>query len=413
MRRATRTRYSLWPPRRWPPERRDGGADCLATRGAGFAQAAVDAVGGFLHRQFAQRGQVGRREERLQGLSGLFGHIDLALLQASDQFARRQIDQHDVVQAVEHAVGHGLADAHAGDPHHHVVEAFQMLDVDRGPDVDAGVQQLHHILPAPLMAAARRVAMGQFIHQHQRRMPCQHGVQVHLLQGMAVIGHVLQRQLRQALQQGLGIGASMGFHQAHHQVDAAAQLFLRAGQHGVGLAHARRRTEEHGQLAAGFALQAFNQGIGLAGTCISHGGRCHGCHCARSRCRPASRCLGCMVQREVQRHHVHPWLAEQAPLAPFGMGLHQCLHALHRQATGTRYARHLQLCGGRRQLRIETAAGLGYQLGRNLRWRDTFPCSHRSGAGSDALGQRGIAARHVGTGRGHRVVVGADGRAWK
>jgi hypothetical protein len=138
-------------------------------RAARFAQAAVDAVGG-LHRQLAQRGQVGRREERLQRLRGLFGHIDLALLQARDQFARRQVDQHDVVQAVEHAIRHGLADAHAGDAHHHVVEAFQMLDVDRGPDVDAGVQQLHHILPAPLVAAAGCVAMGQFVHQH--RMPC-------------------------------------------------------------------------------------------------------------------------------------------------------------------------------------------------------------------------------------------------
>ena len=295
-----------------------------------FAQAAVDAVGGLLHRKFAQRGQVGRREECLQGLRGLFGHIDLALLQACDQFAWRQVDQHDVVQAVEHTVRHGLADAHAGDAHHHIVEAFQMLDVDRGPDVDAGVQQLHHILPAPLVAAARRIAVGQFVHQHQRRMPCEHGIQIHLLQRVAVVGHFLQRQLRQAFQQCLGIGTAMGFHQAHHQVDTAAQLFLRAGQHRVGLAHARRRTEEHGQLAASFALQAFDQGIGLAGTRISHGCRCHGRHCARSRCRPASRCLGRVVQCEVQRHHVHPWLPEQTPLASLGMRLQQGLHALHR-----------------------------------------------------------------------------------
>ncbi len=310
----------------------------LAARGARFTQAAVDAVGGLLHGQLAQCGEVGRREERLQRLRGLFGHIDLALLQARDQLARRQVDQHDVVQAVEHPIRHGLAHAYAGDAHHHVIEAFQMLDVDRGPDVDAGVQQLHHILPAPLVAAAGCIAMGQFVHQHQRRMPCEHGIQVHLLQGMAVVGHILQRQLWQPLQQRLGIGTAMGFHQPDHQVDAAAQLFLRAGQHGVGLAHARRRAEEHGQLAAGFALQAFDQGIGLAGTRISHG-----CHCARSRCRPASRRLGRVVQREVQRHHVHPRLAEQAPLATFGVRLHQCLHAFHRQATGTRHACHLQL----------------------------------------------------------------------
>ncbi|KWX81640.1 hypothetical protein AWW74_12955 [Streptococcus pneumoniae] len=145
---------------RWPSGSALPGSGSLVwSGGARFTQAAVDAVGGLLHGQLAQCGEVGRREERLQRLRGLFGHIDLALLQARDQLARRQVDQHDVMQAVEHAIRHGLAYAYAGDAHHHVIEAFQMLDVDRGPDVDAGVQQLHHILPAPLVAAAGCIAM--------------------------------------------------------------------------------------------------------------------------------------------------------------------------------------------------------------------------------------------------------------
>ena len=169
--------------RRSPPARARRSAHAgQAARGLRFAQVAVDAVGGGLHRQFAQRGQVARREERLQRLRGLLGHVDLALLQALDQLARRQVDQHDVAQAVEHDVGHGLADAHAGDAVHDVVEAFQVLDVDRGVDVDAGVEQFDHVLPAALVAAAGDVAMREFVDQRDRGLAREQRVEVEFLQ---------------------------------------------------------------------------------------------------------------------------------------------------------------------------------------------------------------------------------------
>ncbi len=182
-RRATRTRYS----------------DCAAsvdghhhatpqrharqtTRRLRLAQVAVDAIGGGLHRQLAQRGQVARREERLQRLRGLFGHVHLALLQPFDQLPRRQVDQHDVAQPVEHDVGHGFTDAHAGDPVDHVVQALQMLDVDRRVDVDAGIEQLDHVLPTTLVAAAGHVAVRQFVDQRQLRPAREQRIQVQFVQ---------------------------------------------------------------------------------------------------------------------------------------------------------------------------------------------------------------------------------------
>ncbi|MNV13791.1 hypothetical protein D3C71_1044480 [compost metagenome] len=243
----------------------------FAARSTGLAQAAVHAVGCFLHRQFAQCGQVGRREKRLQRLRGLLRHIDLALLQPLDQLARRQVDQHDVVQAVEYRIGHGLADPHPGDAHDHVIEAFQMLDVDRGPYIDAGIEQLHHVLPAPLVPAAGHIAVGQLVHQHQSGATCQHRIQVHFIQRVLLILTLQQRHLRQARQQRRGLGAAVGFHQPDHHVHAAAQLLVRAGEHAEGLAHAGGRTQEHGEFAASFALQALDQGIGLARTGVAHG----------------------------------------------------------------------------------------------------------------------------------------------
>ncbi len=225
-----------------------------AARGLGIAQIAVDAVGSGLHRQLAQGGEVGRREKRLQCLRGLLGQIHLALLQALDQFAWRQVHQHDVAQAVEHGIGHGLGHAHAGDAQHDVVEAFQVLDVDRGVDVDPGIEQLHDVLPAPLMAAAGHVAVRQLVDQGQPRLACQQCIQVEFFQHAALVTHAGARQQRQAFQQRRGFAAPVRFHHAGHHIHALAQALARPRQHGVGLADPGRGAQEHRQPTTVFAL---------------------------------------------------------------------------------------------------------------------------------------------------------------
>ncbi|MNV77821.1 hypothetical protein D3C71_1712770 [compost metagenome] len=108
----------------------------------------VDMVGGAAQRQFAQGDQVALAEEIAGGVPGLFGQVDLAFLQPSQQFVGRQVHQDDLVGAVEDLVGHGFPDAHAGDAAYRFVQAVQMLHVQRGPDVDAGREQFLNVLPA-------------------------------------------------------------------------------------------------------------------------------------------------------------------------------------------------------------------------------------------------------------------------
>ena len=107
-------------------------------------------------RELAQRRQVGWREEVPQRALRLLGDIDLALLEALNQVFRREVDELDGIGAIEDGIGHGLAHAHARDLRDDVVQAFDVLDVDSGVDVDASVQQLFHIEVALRMAAARR-----------------------------------------------------------------------------------------------------------------------------------------------------------------------------------------------------------------------------------------------------------------
>ena len=95
----------------------------------------------------------------------LVRQVNLAFLEPLQEFVGRQIDQHDLVGLIEHPVGDRLPDPDAGDAADHVVEAFQMLDVDRGQNIDAGVEQFLDILPAFRMPAARGVAVREFVHQ--------------------------------------------------------------------------------------------------------------------------------------------------------------------------------------------------------------------------------------------------------
>ena len=52
---------------------------------------------------------------------------------------------------------------YAGDARDDVGEALEMLHVDRGPDVDARVEQLLDVLPAFGMPALGRVGVGEFV----------------------------------------------------------------------------------------------------------------------------------------------------------------------------------------------------------------------------------------------------------
>ncbi len=115
----------------------------------------------------------------------------------------------------------------AGDLGHDVVEALEMLDVDRGVDIDAGRQNLLHILPALFVPRTGGVGMGQLVHQDDLRLAGQDGIDIHLRQHDPLYSTCLARQDLQPLQQGVGLGAAMGLDVGRHHVPAV-QLPLAA-----------------------------------------------------------------------------------------------------------------------------------------------------------------------------------------
>ena len=185
----------------------------------------------------------------LQRALGLLGDIDLALLQPLDQIIRRKVDQLDGVGAVEHLVRHGLAHPHMGDLRDHVVEAFDVLDVDGGIDVDAMGQQFLDVEIALGVAAAGRVGMGKFVDKGDLRSPRDQRIEVHLLQRLLLVGEPPARQHFEALQQRFGFRPAMGLDHADNDIDASFLPGMGALQHFVGLADAGRGTDEDLELA--------------------------------------------------------------------------------------------------------------------------------------------------------------------
>src|SRR5262245_39499250 len=97
--------------------------------------------GSLAQRQLAQRREVAFSKEIGQRLLDLLDSIDFALAQPGAQRVYRDVDVDYLVGAAQEAVGNRLAHLDAGDARHHVVERFDVLDVDGRDDRNARVEQ--------------------------------------------------------------------------------------------------------------------------------------------------------------------------------------------------------------------------------------------------------------------------------
>jgi hypothetical protein len=183
-------------------------------------------------------------------------------VQTLDQIVRREINHLDIVGTIEDSVRHGLAHTDLRDLRDHVVEAFDMLDVERRVDVDARRQQLLDIEIALRMAAAGRVGVRQFIDQHERGSAREDRVEVHLLERTILVVDAAARQELEPFEQGARFLAAMGLDEAHHHVDAFAARGLGGAQHLERLTDAGRGAEEYLQAALALACRLAKERVG-------------------------------------------------------------------------------------------------------------------------------------------------------
>ncbi len=137
-----------------------------------------------------------------------------------------------------------------------------MLNIEGGVDIDAGAEQLLHILPAFLVAAAGSIGVGQLIHHYDGGLAFEQAIQVHLLQSLLAVVMQFAWLDGELVEQRQGLLAPVGLDHADENVDSFPGLFPYRLQHGVGLAYAGGGAEEDLQLALVFLFQACQQGVG-------------------------------------------------------------------------------------------------------------------------------------------------------
>ena len=207
-----------------------------AVRGPVGLQALVHLVREPQQGQLAQRGQVPGAEVVGQRRVDLLRGVDVPVRHPPPQRLRRHVDQLDLVGGADHGVGDGFPLRHAGDLLHHVVERLEVLDVDGGDHVDAGVEQFFDVLPALLVTRPGHVGVRELVDQRDLRVAGQHGVEVHLLERRPAVGHPLARDDLHAVEQRLGVRAAVRLGEGDHHVGAALGPAVALAQHGEGLA---------------------------------------------------------------------------------------------------------------------------------------------------------------------------------
>ena len=225
-------------------------------------QLLVDALGGSPQRQLAQRRQIAGREEMADRALGLLRHVDLALVEALDQILGGEVDDLDIVGLIENAIGHGFAHADPGDPGDDVVEALDMLDVQRREYIDPGGDQLLDIEISLRVAAAGGVGVGKLVDQDELRAALQDRVDIHLGQQVAFVFDLLPRDRLEAVEQGLGLAPAMRLDDADDDIDPLTPLGLRRQQHLIGLADPGCCAEKYLQPAAALMLGRGQQRLG-------------------------------------------------------------------------------------------------------------------------------------------------------
>ena len=154
---------------------------------------------------------------------------------------------------------HGLPHADAGDLRHHVVQALDVLDVERRVDVDALAQELFDIEIALGMPAAGDIGMGELIDERQVRAARDQGVEIHLLERVILVTDGAARNDLKAVEQSVGLFAAMRLDHADDDIRAVLRPGPGLLQHLVGLAHARSGAEKDLQ-ASGAACFLLGHG---------------------------------------------------------------------------------------------------------------------------------------------------------
>ncbi len=152
---------------------------------------------------------------------------------------------------LEYRVGDRLAHEDTGNLGHDVVQAVEVLHIERRENVDPCREKVFHVLPALDVSRSGSIRVRELVDENETRAAFERGVEIEFLDVDSSMLDFAPRQKLQANEERPRVVATMGLHDAHdyvaflvHELDASGL------EHRVRLADSRRCAEEDRQLAA-------------------------------------------------------------------------------------------------------------------------------------------------------------------
>ena len=132
----------------------------------------IHTIGTASQGYLSQGGQVIDSEKIGNCLLCLHFPIHISGLQAFDKLLWLNIYKLHLIGIIKYRIRNPLSYHHAGNRCHLVIQTFNMLYIDRGIHINAGIQKLLYILIPLGMPTSFCIGMRQFIHKDQLRMSC-------------------------------------------------------------------------------------------------------------------------------------------------------------------------------------------------------------------------------------------------
>ena len=123
------------------------------------------------------------RKKWVERLGHLGLRIDVAVQHPAPELLRRGVDELDLVGLAHDPVRHPFADLSARHLLDGVGDAFEVLDIDGRDHVDAGVEDIQHVLPTlGVRPDPGTLVWASSSTSGNLGMAAQHGVEIHLVE---------------------------------------------------------------------------------------------------------------------------------------------------------------------------------------------------------------------------------------
>jgi hypothetical protein len=207
-------------------------------------KAAIHLFGDLAQGEFAEGDEIAAAKEILEGLLDFLLAVNVTAAHAIDKRFGSEVHHHGLGSAERNPIGDGFADSDARDGADRGSDTFNVLDVERGNDVDLRGEKFLNVFIAFAVAAAGNVGVGEFVDEDDAGAAGEDGVNIHLFERSAFVidfpagdGFELGGEFLDTL-------AAVSFDDADDDVFATAFAAEGFAQHAVGFADTGSVTEE-------------------------------------------------------------------------------------------------------------------------------------------------------------------------